>query len=110
MQEFFAAKHLVNTKRKKKIKRFVCNHIKHGTWQVALQFVAGLLNISSDILIKLLPKPSEGEWPATRKDKVLAVQVCKCLYEINDEQQPVLPQGAEESYLTVFLVKFIVQL
>ena len=90
MQEFFAAKHLVNTKTKKKIKRFVCNHIKHGTWQVVLQFGAGLLNSSSDIFIKLLPKPSEGEWPVTRKDKVLAVQVCKCLYEINDEQQPVL--------------------
>ncbi|XP_074621398.1 NACHT, LRR and PYD domains-containing protein 3-like isoform X2 [Acropora palmata] len=75
MQEFFAAKHLVNTMTKKKIKRFVSDHIKHGTWQVVLQFVAGLLNSSSDIFIKLLPKPSEGEWPATRGDKDLAVQV-----------------------------------
>ena len=89
VQEFFAAKHLVNTKTNKKIKRFVCSHIKHGTWQVVLQFVAGLLNSSSDIFIKLLPKPSEGEWPA-REDKDLAVQVCKCLCEINDKQQPVL--------------------
>ncbi|XP_067042454.1 NACHT, LRR and PYD domains-containing protein 12-like [Acropora muricata] len=94
VQEFFAAKHLVNTKTKRKIKTFVCNHIKHGTWQVVLQFVAGLLRSSSDIFIKLLPKPSEGTWPATRKDgrkdKDLAVQLCKCLYEINDEQKPVL--------------------
>ena len=96
VQEFFAAKHLVNTKTKKKIKRFVCNHIKHGTWQVVLQFVAGLLNSSSDIFIKLLPKPSEGEWPATKEDKDLAVQVCKCLYEINDEQQPVLQNNIEK--------------
>ncbi|XP_044168886.1 nucleotide-binding oligomerization domain-containing protein 2-like [Acropora millepora] len=97
VQEFFAAKHLVNTKTKKKIKRFVCSHIKHGTWQVVLQFVAGLLNSSSDIFIKLLPKPSKGEWPATRKDKYLAVQVCKCLYEINDEQQPVLQNKIEKT-------------
>ncbi|XP_015777474.1 PREDICTED: NACHT, LRR and PYD domains-containing protein 12-like isoform X2 [Acropora digitifera] len=96
VQEFFAAKHLVNTKTKEEIERFVCDHIKHGKWQVVLQFVAGLPNSSSDIFIKLLPKPSEGEWPATSKDKDLAVQVCKCLYEINDEQQPVVQNKIEE--------------
>ena len=95
VQEFFAAKHLVNTMTKEKIKRFVSEHIKHGTWQVVLQFVAGLLNSSSDIFIKLLPKPSEGRWPPIgRKD--LAVKVCKCLYEINDEQQPALQNKIEE--------------
>ena len=96
VQEFFAAKHLVYTKTKEEIERFVCSHIKHGKWQVVLQFVAGLLNSSSDIFIKLLPKPSEGEWPATKKDKDLAIQVCKCLYEINDEQQPVLKNKREK--------------
>ncbi|XP_044168848.1 NACHT, LRR and PYD domains-containing protein 12-like [Acropora millepora] len=97
VQEFFAAKHLVNTKTKKKIKRFVCTHINNGTWQVVLQFVAGLLNSSSDTFIKLLPKPSEGKWPETGEDKDLAVQVCKCLYEINDEQQPVLQNKIEKT-------------
>ena len=95
VQEFFAAKHLVNSKTKEKIERFVCTRIKHGTWQVVLQFVAGLLNCSSDIFIKLLPKPSKGVWPAKRKDKDLAAQVCKCLYEINDEQQPALQNKME---------------
>ncbi|XP_015750503.1 PREDICTED: nucleotide-binding oligomerization domain-containing protein 2-like [Acropora digitifera] len=95
MQEFFAAKHLVNTKTKRKIKRFVCDHIKHGTWQVVLQFVAGLLKNSSDIFIKLLPKSTELVWPA-REDKDLAVQVFKCLYEINDEQQLVLQDKKEK--------------
>ena len=104
VQEFFAAKHLVNTKTKRKIKRFVCSHIKHGTWQVVLQFVAGLLNCSRDIFIKLLPKPSEGKsWPATREDKDLAVRVCKCLYEINDEQQPVLQNKIEKKFNEVEL-------
>ena len=90
VQEFFAAKHLVNTKTKGEIERFVCSHIKHGTWQVVLQFVAGLLNSSSDIFIELLPMGSGPIWPATKKDKHFVVQVCKYLYEINDEQQPVL--------------------
>ena len=96
VQEFFAAKHLVNTETKEEIERFVCIHIDDGKWQVVLQFVAGLLNSSSDIFIKLLPKPSEEEWPATERDKDLAVQVCTCLYEINDEQQPVLKNKIEK--------------
>ena len=103
VQEFFAAKHLVNTKTNQTINRFVCSHIKHGTWQVVLQFVAGLLNSSSDIFIKLLPKRSEGRWPATGKDKDLAVQVCKCLYEINDKQQPVLQNKIEKTFNKVDL-------
>ena len=99
VQEFFAAKHLVNTETKEEIERFVCSHINDGKWQVVLQFVAGLLNSSNDIFIKLLPKPRKGKlssWPATRKDKDLAVQVCKCLYEMNDEQQPVLQNKIEK--------------
>ena len=108
VQEFFAAKHLVDTKTKEEIERFVCKHINDGIWQVVLQFVAGLLKSSSDIFIKLLPeltkkgtalissKPEELTfWPA-HKDKHLAVQVCKCLYEINDEQQPILQNKIEK--------------
>ena len=95
VQEFFAAKHLVNTERKEGIERFVCSHINDGKWQVVLQFVAGLLNSSREIFFKLLPKPSRGVWPA-RKDNGLAVQLCKCLYEINDEQQSVLQNKIEK--------------
>ena len=109
VQEFFAAKHLVDTKTKEKIERFVRKNINDGTWQVVLQFVAGLLKSSSDIFIKLLPELTEKRtefsfskpekltsWPATGKDKHLAVQVCKCLYEINDEQQPILQNKIEK--------------
>ena len=111
VQEFFAAKHLVDTKckTKKTIEKFVRKNINDGTWQVVLQFVAGLLKTSSDIFIKLLPeltkkrkerissKPEELTfWPATEEDKDLAVQVCKCLYEINDEQQPILQNKIEK--------------
>ena len=109
VQEFFAAKHLVDTKTKEKIERFVRKNINDGTWQVVLQFVAGLLKSSSDIFIKLLPESTEKRqerisfeleeltfWPATKEDKHLAVQVCKCLYEINDEQQQVLQNKIEK--------------
>ena len=109
VQEFFAAKHLVNTIAKKKLEKFVAKHINDGRWQVVLQFIAGLLTSSSDIFVKLLPESTEKErnyvssepktltyWPATREDKDLVVQVCKCLYEINDEQQPVLQNKIEK--------------
>ena len=112
VQEFFAAKHMVDNKceTKRKIERFVSKHINDGTWEVVLQFVAGLLKgSSSDIFIKLLPKSTQKKenpvssgpktltsWPATQKDRHLAVQVCKCLYEINDEQQPVLQNKIEK--------------
>ena len=111
VQEFFAAKHLVDTKTKRKIERFVRNHINDGKWQVVLQFAAGLRknSLSSHIFIKLCPESTEKRkslecsepktltyWPATKQDKDLAVQVCKCLYEINDEQQPVLQNKVEK--------------
>ena len=109
VQEFFAAKHLVDTKTKEKVERFVRKNINDGRWQVVLQFVAGLLKSSSDIFIELLPELTEKReelifskpeeltfWPATKEDKHLAVQVCKCLYEINDEQQPVLQNKIEK--------------
>ena len=112
VQEFFTAKHLVDTMTDEGIEEFVCNHINDGTWQVVLQFAAGLLksSLSTHIFIKLLPESTEKEenpsssesktlifWPATEEDKDLAVQVCKCLYEINDEQQhPALQNKIEK--------------
>ncbi|XP_015777700.1 PREDICTED: protein NLRC5-like [Acropora digitifera] len=108
VQEFFAAKYLVDTMSKEKIARFVHNHINVGTWQVVLVFLAGLLkSSSSDIFMKLLPKltekkenplSSEGEklifWP--KKDKHLAVKVCKYLYEITNVQQSELRNKIEK--------------
>ena len=111
VQEFLAAKYFVYTQSNEGIEEFVRSHISDGTWEVVLQFVAGLLkSSSSDIFIKLLPKSTEKitnlmssqrqeltSWPATEEDnKRLAVQVCKCLYEINDEQQPVLQNKIEK--------------
>ena len=112
VQEFFAAKHLVDSKTDEEIERFVCEHFFGGPWEVALQFAAGLLksSLSTEIFIKLLPESTEKRnnreslepktltyWPAIGEDKYLVVQVCKCLYEINDEkQQPVLQNKIEK--------------
>ena len=119
VQEFFAAKYLVDTESNEGIEEFVCNHINDSTWQVVLQFVAGLLkSSSSDIFIKLLPKSTEKRrnskssglktltsWPA-RKDKHLAVQLCRCLYEINDERQPILQNKIEEINFNAVTFRF----
>ena len=111
VQEFFAAKHLVDTKTSEGIEEFVRNHIYNDTWQVVLQFIAGLLESSqsSDIFIELLPSSTDRitnpmsskresltSWPATKEDRALAVQVCKCLYEIKDVQRPILQNKIKE--------------
>ena len=89
---------------------------------MVLQFTAGLLksSLSTDIFIKLLPESTEKRpnlsssepktltsWPATQEDKDLAVQVCKCLYEINDEkQQPVLQDVKEVKKIANLICEF----
>ena len=58
VQEFFAAKYLVDTMSHEELKTFVSDHIKEGSWKVVMQFVAGLLEQekqSTDIFSGLLP-------------------------------------------------------
>ncbi|CAB3999248.1 NACHT, LRR and PYD domains-containing 14-like, partial [Paramuricea clavata] len=43
VQEFLAAKHIVETNEPEDIKKFISSHIAHGTWHLVLQFLAGLL-------------------------------------------------------------------
>ncbi|XP_068741558.1 nucleotide-binding oligomerization domain-containing protein 1-like [Montipora capricornis] len=118
LQEFFAAKHLAESLNKRELENFVSEHINDGAWQMVLQFVAGLLgsdpetkSSNSDIFIKLLPMSTDEEserymmydyllpmtktltyWPAS-KDKELALNLCKCLYEIDDEKQQAVLQN-----------------
>ena len=117
VQEFFAAKHLTDTLPKDKLQRFVTDHIRVGTWKVVMQFVAGLLEpdtrqrtTKSEIFTDLLPETIERSdrsdliwWPCSREDKVLALDVCKCLYEFDGEQEKVKIQskGAEIGFNAV---------
>ena len=103
VQEFFAAKHVTDTMTKEELRRFVAVHIKKGTWQVVIQFVAGLLEpdpdqemSNVDIFSELLPVSTEEPlyregrvlttWPA-QEDRQLALNLCKCLCEINVKNQ-----------------------
>ena len=106
VQEFFAAKYLVDTMSHEELKTFVSDHIKEGAWKVVMQFVAGLLEQeeqTTDIFSGLLPSSSvTGEttsfeirreeleaqtetvtcWPA-QEDKELVVTLFNCMYENN---------------------------
>ena len=108
MQEFLAAKHIVDTMKEAELRRFVADHINKGEWQMVMQFVAGLLGDgdepSVDIFTELLPETAlekderrlmdEDElddsveprtvtcWP-TYSEKHLAVTLMKCIYENN---------------------------
>ena len=109
VQEFFAAKHLVDTKGHEELKSFVSDHIKEGAWKVVMQFVAGLLeqeeqttHIFSGLLplssairqhmsIKIRTEQLEALtetvdcWPA-QEDKELVVTLFNCMYENNSSR------------------------
>ena len=107
VQEFFAAKYLVDTMSHEELKTFASDHITEGAWKVVMQFVAGLLEQeeqSTDIFSGLLPLSSVTRettsvekvrrkeldartetvtcWPA-QEDKELVVTLFNCMYENN---------------------------
>ena len=104
VQEFLAAKYLVDTLSSEKLGKFVSDHIQDGAWKVVMQFVAGLLaekeGQSTDIFSDLLPsktdtiivkiKMNEDSeertetltcWPADDEHRLLVVTLFNCMYE-----------------------------
>jgi len=117
VQEFLAAKHVVDTMKGEELRRFVADHIDKGEWQMVLQFVAGLHgdgdNHSINLFANLLPERTvvkdESElmygytgverltstcWPAD-SERDLAVTLMKCIYE-NNESGSVVQSKLEE--------------
>ena len=111
IQEFLAAKYLVDTYSSDDLQKFVSDHIQDGAWKVVMQFVAGLLaekeGQSTDIFSNLLSsktftkrvkiKMNEDSeertetltcWPA-HKDKALVVTLFNCMYENNASDREV---------------------
>ena len=111
IQEFLAAKYLVDTYSSKDLQKFVCDHIQDGAWKVVMQFVAGLLaekgEQSTDIFSNLLPSKTVTEkveikmnedsevrtetrtcWPAD-EDKALVVTLFNCMFENNASDREV---------------------
>ena len=105
IQEFLAAKYLVDTLSSKQLQNFVSDHIQDGAWKIVMQFVAGLLaekGKSTDIFSDLLPsktgtKWSEDSskayrltfWPADDEDQALVVTLFNCMYENNTSDREV---------------------
>ena len=110
IQEFLAAKYLVDTLGSEELQKFVSHHIKEGAWKVVMQFVAGLLaekEQSTDIFSDLLPlktfpdlveiKMNEDSeersetltcWPAS-EDRALVLTLFNCMYENNASDREV---------------------
>ena len=103
VQEFLAAKYLVDTLSSEQLRGFVSDHIKDGAWKVVMQFVAGLLaekeEQSTDIFSDLLPSKTDTTkvyikmnedseertetltfWPVY-EDRLLVVTLFNCMYE-----------------------------
>ena len=126
-QEFLAARHVVDTKTEAQaLEEFIDDHINEGSWQLVVQFVAGLLVDTdevkqlqfSKILMKLLPmstskvggqlglldteclmteKPTVSiRWPHGESETNLAVTICKCLYELDIKQESSITSKMEE--------------
>ena len=127
IQEFLAAKHLVDTKDDEQLRTFVCDNKDDGVWQIVTQFVAGLLQERkkppTDIFTDLLPVTTDEKdesqmthildvtsedseprtltcWPA-EKDKHLALNACKCLNEIDENDSLVQDKLAEINFNAV---------
>ena len=126
-QEFLAARHVVDTKTEAQaLEEFIDDHINEGSWQLVVQFVAGLL-VDTDkakqlqfckMLVELLPmstseaKSQPGQqdahlrmtekptafvcWPHGESERKLAVTICKCLYELDIKEQSLIKRKMEE--------------
>ena len=104
IQEFLAAKYLVDTLNSEQLRDFVAAHILEGTWKVVMQFVAGLLvekGQSTDIFSDFLPSETFTQrieieinedseertetltcWPAhSYGHRDLVVTLFNCMYE-----------------------------
>ena len=99
IQEFLAAKHVIESFRLKKIKKFISSHINSGKWHLVLQFIAGLLGKEIKMLKKdrrkvkdcvlafaesFKFKSENGVFNVTESYTLLFI--IKCLREVEDEE------------------------
>ena len=97
IQEFLAARHVIEMFSPEKIKEFIFSHIKSSKWHLVLQFIAGLLGKE----IKMFHKDRYEDcvlafaksFELTSEDGVFDVKenytsllIMKCLREVEDEE------------------------
>ena len=95
VQEFFAAKYLVDVLSPKVLQKFVSDHIQDGAWKVVMQFVAGLLaekeGQSTDIFSNLLPS------------KTVTKDIDSAMSEGREERA----EGGKKDYIALAVTLFI---
>ena len=99
IQEFLAAKHVIESFHPKGIKEFISFHINSGKWHLVLQFIAGLLGKEIGTLKKDCCKVKDcvsafaesfectsayGVFDVTKSYTLLLIM--KCLREVEDEE------------------------
>ena len=100
IQEFLAAKHVIESFRLKEIKKFISSHINSGKWHLVLQFIAGLLGKEIKMLKKDRRKVKDcvlafaKSFECTSEHGVFMIGpesytlllIMKCLREVQDEE------------------------
>ena len=99
IQEFLAAKHVIESFHPEEIKEFISSHINIGKWHLVLQFIAGLLGKEIRMLKKDRCKVKDcvlafaesfeftcedGEFDVDESYTLLLIM--KCLREVEDEE------------------------
>ena len=97
IQEFLAARHVIEKFKPKKIKEFIFSHIKSSKWHLVLQFIAGLLGKKIEMFQKDRYKncvlafaksfeltSADGEFDV--KKNYTSLLIMKCLREVEDEE------------------------
>ena len=96
IQEFLAARHVIETFSPEEIKKFIFSHIKSSKWHLVLQFIAGLLGKEIKMFQKDRYKDCvlafaksfeltsmDGEFDV--KENYTSLLIMKCLREVEDE-------------------------
>ena len=99
IQEFLAAKHVIESFHSEEIKKFISSHINSGKWHLVLQFIAGLLGKEIKTLkkdrceVKDCVLAFAESFELKSEDGVFCVcesytslLIMKCLREVEDEE------------------------
>ena len=102
VQEFFAARYMVNSMNEAELKSFVLENIGNGRWQLVFQFLAGLMedkmHLPNEIITDLLPVETEENESEFYKEQRTD----------NEEKRKVICWPTEDGkYLAVTLIKLI---
>ena len=99
IQEFLAAKHVVETFSSEDIKNFVTSNVENGKWHLVLQFIAGLLGKKKCYAdcVSAFANCFNVENGILHLANNISLCIIKCLREVDDED--LIKQSAEETVM-----------